>query len=125
MFNVAVAPATSLPELALMNFTTWVRELPATQMRPSDVTLRGLPPMVRFMPTQPPKSLRKLGPFKAYPVTKLLELPAGGVKLAEMVRCADITTVCGFALPARSPLQPANVLLPVATAVSWTVVPLS
>src|SRR5579862_8979119 len=122
MFTDTEAPGTSTPVLAITNFTVCICEFPATQMRPSAETTSGLPPMVTFMPTKFPKSLRKGGLFKAKPVRKLVAAGPLHWKLAVTVCGADIVTICG--LPDTPPVQFTNVQPEAGVAVSCTGVPL-
>ena len=59
MFNANDPPATSAPLSADTSLTVWAAEFPATQMRPSEVTVKGVPATVNAIPTQPLKLLRK------------------------------------------------------------------
>src|SRR5579872_4001541 len=71
MLSSTDPPGTSAPVLALTNLATWVPELPRLQTRPIEAMLRVLKPTVSFIPTQPLKSLRSTGLFRAYAVRKL------------------------------------------------------
>src|SRR5271165_374957 len=105
MFTETEAPGTSAPVVAFTNFTACVPLLPATQTRPRAETASGLETGASVIPTHPPKSVRKIGAFNAYPVRKAVGGAALHWKLAVTVIGPDMVTVWGLELPLRPPLQ--------------------
>src|SRR5579863_8086954 len=84
-------PATSTPVPALTNLTVCIPELPATQTRPSEVTVSELAPTVNFMPAKLEKLF--LADVPANEVRNAVEPPPLGLIVVRSFQVSLLTLV--------------------------------